>query len=219
MIRFQQRRPRLAIFATVASGLFLSACGSLEGNLALGVVGTTIAGSHSPNSEIQQIYYLGVFDPREQLPPQVYRVRVHGQASAISATRFASGWVQASVVDSLATSVGFDEQGDIKIGKQDNQFTPIETGRRLVLFGPEGFREAPKDHRLVIVMGSNPEDFFNAIDQSLGVVAEAIDERRNAALGRLLFEALAAVKAERERITELVKEVDRELPKREGAIQ
>ncbi len=206
--------PKLCVVA--ASAVILSACGTLEGKVALGVVGTTLAGSNSPNSEIQQIYYLGVFDPREQLPPQIYRVRVHGQASAISATRFASGWVQANVVDSLATSIGFDQEGDVQIAKKENQFTPIETGRRLVLFGPEGFREAPKDHRLVIVMGSNPEDFFNAIDQSLGIVAEAVDERRNTALGRLLFDALAEVKAERERLAGLVRATESELPARTG---
>ena len=38
----------------------------------------------------------------EQVPPSVYRVRVKGQASFLSATKFASGWVPADLVDSLS---------------------------------------------------------------------------------------------------------------------
>ena len=48
----------------------------------------------------------------------------------------------------------------------------LPTGRKLVLFGPEGFRPVPKNHRLVIVMGSNPEEFFKAIDESLGMISK-----------------------------------------------
>ena len=89
----------------------LSACESTEGNVALGIIGATFVGGQAPTHEIEQIYYLGAFDPQGQLPPQVYRVRVHGQASFIGFMRFASGWVHASLIDSLGSSVGFNKEG------------------------------------------------------------------------------------------------------------
>lgn len=195
---------------TVALGF---ACGAQMGcsgltpaeNMAAGTVGATIVGARSPSHEIEQIYYLGVFDPQEQVPPTVYRVRVHGQASFISFTNFASGWVRADLIDSLGSGVEFEKQGNgISITKgNEDQLTALKTGRRLILFGPEGFREAPKDHRLVIVMGSSPEEFFNAVDESLDVVSQAIDEQRNTKLSQSLFEALVQIKGERERLSNL----------------
>lgn len=174
-------------------------------NMAAGTVGATIVGARSPSHEIEQIYYLGVFDPQEQVPPTVYRVRVHGQASFISFTNFASGWVRADLIDSLGSGVEFEKQGNgISITKgNEDQLSSLKTGRRLILFGPEGFREAPKDHRLVIVMGSSPEEFFNAVDESLDVVSQAIDEQRNTKLSQELFEALVQIKGERERLSTL----------------
>ena len=98
--------------------------------------------SRAPTSEIQQVYYLGVFDPLEQVPPTVYRVTVHGQASAISAMRFASGWVPAHLIDSLQSRVTQDmDSGDVGVSGGEN-LSRIKTGRRLIQFGPEGFREA-----------------------------------------------------------------------------
>ena len=81
-----------------------------------------------------------------------------------------------------------------------------------MMFGPEGFREAPKDHRLVIVMGSNPEDFFKAIDTSLGVVAEAMEEQQFAAIDRELFDLLARIKSERDALAGIVAKTNAELP-------
>ena len=197
----------------------LSACESTEGTVALGVIGATVAGANSPSQEIQQIYYLGAFDPQGQLPPTVYRVRVHGQASFISFVRFASGWVPAPFIDSLGSSVGFAEEKSTSIsidpGASD-KLSELTAGRRLMLFGPEGFREAPKDHRLVVVMGSSPEDFFNAIDQSLGIIAEARSKQRDNKLDKKLFAALAALRDERATIDGLNKAVDADIPKPAG---
>ena len=181
-----------------------------------GIVGTTILGARSPSHEIEQIYYFGVFDPQEQVPPTVYRVRVHGQASFISFMRFGSGWVPAQLIDSLGTGIEFQKEGGgLSITKAgDDVLSSLQTGRRLVQFGPEGFRESPKNHRLVIVMGSSPEKFFAAIDQSLGVVSEVIEEQRNSRLSFLLFEALSEVKSERERLYDLEKDIEADLPKR-----
>ena len=85
-----------------------------------------------------------------------------------------------------------------------------------MLFGPEGFREAPEDHRLVIVMGSNPERFFQAIDESLGVISQAKMEQQGSALNRLLLEELARLKKERESLDDLVKDVEADMPERKG---
>lgn len=203
--------------------LLASGCGSTEQNLALGVGAAAVLGGQAPNNEIEQIYYLGVFDPEDQLPPSVYRVRVRGQASFYSNTRFASGWVKASLVDSLGSSVSFAKAATEQAGaeflgadqasfsKGDNLLTEGVGGdRRLVVFGPEGFREAPKDHRLVVVMGASPEKFFQAVDESLGAVADFRMEQRAAeylvAIGQaeataaaqeaLAKETVAALKAE-----------------------
>ena len=63
----------------------------------------------------------------------------------------------------------------------------LQEGRALVQFGPEGFRTAPREHRLVIVMGASPEAFFSAIDQSLGTVARIQQIQRQEAASRELF--------------------------------
>ncbi len=185
-------------------------------NMALGTVAATVVGARSPSHEIEQIYYLGVFDPQEQVPPAVYRVRVHGQASFISRTHFASGWVRADLIDTLGTGIEFDKKdGSISIKKgNDDLVSSMQTGRKLILFGPEGFREAPKDHRLVIVMGSSPEAFFNAMDESVSVVSKVMEEQGNTKLSQMLFEALAKIKGERERLTDIKNDVNADLPAR-----
>jgi hypothetical protein len=178
-------------------------CTTTKDTVAATIGGTALL-AHSPNNEIEQIYYLGVFDPQEQVPPTVYRVRVHGQASAMSFMRFASGWVPADVIDSLGTSVGFQEAGAaLKTEDAQKLSEALPVGRKLVLFGPEGFRQAPKDHRLVIVMGSSPEKFFKAIDTSLGMVSEAKVQQRNTELQQELLKALLEISNERQRLDEL----------------
>lgn len=193
----------------------LAGCATLEQSIGLGASGAILLGARTPAQEIEQIYYLGVFDPQEQVPPTVYRVRVHGQASILSSMKFASGWVQASVIDSLGTHVEFNKDSNqVEITKGDDKdLSSMQTGRRLVLFGPEGFREAPKDHRLVIVMGSSPEKFFNALDSSLSVVSQVMSERRGDSIDKLLLEAITKTQAERERLDDLAKDVANDMPK------
>jgi hypothetical protein len=48
----------------------------------------------------------------------------------------------------------------------------LQTGLQLIIFGPEGFREAPRDHRLVIVMDSNSKGFFDVAGSGLATVAQ-----------------------------------------------
>jgi hypothetical protein len=207
----------LVMLALVGLG---SGCTTTSDTIAA-VIGGTAFLAHSPNNEIEQIYYLGVFDPQEQVPPTVYRVRVHGQASAISFTRFASGWVPAEVIDSLGTSIRFEKAGGApNIEDTEKMNNALPTGRKLVLFGPEGFRSAPEDHRLVIVMGSNPEGFFRAIDESLGKVSEVKVKQRNMRLQQRnmrlqqdVSETLLQISNERQRLDELVKDIDADLGK------
>lgn len=212
MVCRRRRAPSVGLkIISLVFCLVFAGCGSITPleNFTYGSIAATLLGGQSPNNEIQQIYYLGVFDPQEQVPPTVLRVRVHGQASFISLTRFASGWVPAQLIDSLSSGVKFQSKtGDLSITKAgEGEVAALKPGRRMVLFGPEGFREAPKDHRLVIVMGSSPEDFFNAIDQSLGAVSEVLEERRATELTRELFEALVQIKSEKDTLASLEKNV------------
>jgi hypothetical protein len=185
-----------------------SGCSSTSETVAASI-GLTALAAHSPTHEIEQIYYLGVFDPQEQVPPTVYRVRVHGQASSISFMRFSSGWVPAGLIDSLGTSISFQKAGaTLKIEEDEKLVSMLPTGRKLVLFGPEGFRQAPKDHRLVIVMGSEPEKFFKAIDISLGMVSEMKAKQFSAELQQDVLMALLEISKERQRLDELAKGID-----------
>lgn len=206
-----RRKRNTAPMLLCVAAFTLSACHTTHENWALGI-GATALLARAPTQEIEQVYYLGVFDPQDQVPPTIYRVRVFGQASAMSSTYFASGWVPAQVIDSLTSQVGANVPsasgpGGVQITKSEHDLSRMETGRRLVQFGPEGFRETPRDHRLVIVMGSSPESFFSAIDTALGTVAQAQAESRDNALVLQLFESLRALRTE----NELLQDIDREL--------
>lgn len=200
--QFCLRAVRMFIVATGITTL--AACGSTEETAGL-LVGLTALGAQSPSSEIQQTYYLGVFDPQEQVPPSVYRVRVHGQSSFISVARFATGWVPAEFADALGTSISFNKDtGKVEFDKAEALKTSITNGRRLIVFGPEGFRESPGNHRLVIAMGSSPETYFNAINEALGTIAAATQGGTgDVTLQRDLFAALEVISKEQERIARL----------------
>jgi hypothetical protein len=165
--------------------LTAAGCTSIEG-MAVALIGTTIAGARSPSHELEQVYYLGVFDPDDQLPPSLYRLTVRGQASFISAVKFASGWLPAHLVDSLETRIQFKEKGtELEFTSSDPaRKASLTPGRRLMLFGPEGFREAPSDYRLVVVMGSNADEYFQAVEQVMGAMAAAKREEAMTPEGR-----------------------------------
>lgn len=195
---------RLSILALC---LFCSACGGLSHIAQRNIAGgeSALAGTIFPTTALEQIYYLGVFDPQEQLPPTIYRVRVKGQSSFFNSTRYASGWVPAAVIDSLGSTARFDNVNShgVTVSKAEEGMQTKLTGRRLVLFGPEGFREAPKDHRLVIAMGNSPEKFFQAVDEALGIVAAVTQGGSGPALEQDLFKELLRVKTEHERLDQL----------------
>lgn len=185
----------------------LGACGNLSvvQRNQVGLLTAATVGAVTPGSEVEQTYYLGSFDPRGQLPPAVYRIRVRGQASVLNQTRFASGWAPAGLVDSLT--------GGIKLAGNGREVAPTQTpsasdvilhaGRGLVLFGPEGFREAPRDHRLVITMGSSPEMVEQAFSSALGLVARVRFGQPSGALDRELFETLTQLRSERAKLDAL----------------
>ncbi len=194
--------------------LSLAACGSTRSNLAA-TAGATLYAAIAPSSEIEQIYYLGAFDPLEQVPPTIYRVRVRGQASTLSNTRFASGWVPAPLIDSLGGSVAFqgEKKTQVTLTKADDAYESVlPVGRRMIMFGPEGFRESPANHRLVIVMGSDPDKFFQGMDQAVGAWNEALLERGDTELSLLLLRANLAVQRDRDRLAAFTRGLDRELP-------
>jgi hypothetical protein len=191
--------------------VFVLACALLAGCRTQGqttalIAGTAAWGAYAPSQEIQQIHYLGVFDPAEQVPPTVYRVRVRGQASFLCFTKFASGWVPAEVVDSLGKKIEFEGNGyGVSMTAVENAVpeAKLTPGKGLFVAGPEGFRPVPKNSRLVIMMGADASGFFEGIQTALGNVTAASLEKRDEDLNRLIFEALVSVKAERERLTDL----------------
>jgi len=197
----------VAATAVVALIGIAEGCGTAAGNLGVGAGVVTVLGGESPSQELEQVYYLGVFDPQEQVPEAVYRLTVRGQASIYSGMRFSSGWVPAKFVDSLNTQIGSSSDPTTRpvIDKGEAELLAnLKPGRRLMLFGPEGFREAPPDHRLVIVMGSNPEAFFHAIDLTLGALAQAQVERLPAEDAKKIADAMAAAKQQEDQLNQLL---------------
>jgi hypothetical protein len=201
-------RSGVAAVLVAGQALVLGGCADplISGTVG-GIIATTIVGGRSPSHEIEQVYYLGVFDPDDQVPPSLYRLIVRGQASLISRMNFASGWVPASFVDSLASRIEFTSKaGDLQFstGKGVDPVT-LKVGRRLVMFGPEGFREAPADHRLVVVMGSNPEAYFTAVEEVMGAVAAARKEQSQTAVDMRLRirEEMLKLAEERVKLAEL----------------
>ena len=57
-------------------------------------------------------------------------------------------------------------------------------------------------------MGSSPEKFFGAIDETLSKVSEVIEGRRNTNLTQKLFQALVVARTDRERLAELRRDLD-----------
>ena len=157
--------------------------------------GAAIA-ANIPEGEVYQVYYLGVFDPIEQVPPTFYRITVRGQASIASDMKFASGWVPAEAIDTLTSRTTMDRQGQISLNNEGQQV--ISPRRKFVLMGPEGVREGPDKHRLVIVMGASPHNFFSAVDSTLGELLDINREASEAPFKEDMFEELKDLAQERQ---------------------
>jgi len=194
------------VLVLLLSSLFLVGCATPAQTTGLILGAATAAGAYSPDREIEQVYYLGVFDPREQVDPTIYRIRIHGQASLLSTVKFASGWVPAPVVDSLAGRliINANGNGDVQISHPDStNYVELTTGRRFWSFGPEGFRENPKDYRLVVVMGGSPDAFFKSIDRALGDIGAAQNQTSAKAVQSKIIEQLLELEKSRVELQEI----------------
>ncbi|MBL0729404.1 hypothetical protein [Piscinibacter sp. HJYY11] len=178
----------------------------MQRNQVAGAVGL-VAASMTPNADLEQTYYLGSFDPQGQVPPAVYRIRVRGQSSLLSNVRFASSWVPAEVVDALTGAIEINpKDGRLDVKNDGGGVTGIANGRGLVMFGPEGFREAPRNHRLVIVMGSSPETVDQAFSSALGTVAKVRAGESTVGFDKGIVDLLASLGDEKLRLRALVRE-------------
>ncbi len=201
--------PFLSYLPTTILGLtllvFASGCATPAQTAGLVVGGVTLAGATIPASAFEQIYYLGVFDPEEQLPPAMYRITVRGQSSFLNSTKFASGWVPASTIDSLTGTVSINGGGpnDGATVTAGNENAGFKVGRRLVMFGPEGFREAPANHRLVVVMGADPSGYFKQIDQALGEISSGATAARDSDLINRILQEMTEVNTTKNRAQQL----------------
>ena len=183
---------------------YLVGCSTTEQTIALSAAGATFLGGATPTSEIEQIYYLGIYDERSQLPPEFYRIKVHGQASTLSEMTFGSGWVPAKLVDTLnPDSQARLSNTDIKSAGQDPCGDNFLQGRKLILYGPEGFRRVPDCYRLALVMGSNPSAFFGALDEAMGYIHKAKSEERNSQLTIQLLKHQSQLHLESSRLEDL----------------
>src|SRR6185436_10478783 len=82
---------------------------------------------------------------------------------------------------------GSETRFSLDTDQDQSKLSSLKPGRRLMMFGPEGFREAPADHRLVIVMGANPKAFFEAIDTALGDLSQvSVDSGNKAVMKQML---------------------------------
>ena len=70
----KNQRLGAAMNVVFLAGLCVSAggCGSAAGNFIVGAGAVTALGGEAANQELEQVYYLGVFDPQEQVPEAVY---------------------------------------------------------------------------------------------------------------------------------------------------
>ena len=161
-----------------------------------GVVAVLLLLAGCAATRLNEYYYHGTYDPEAQLPQEVYRYRVNGFAGNFSSLKFASGWLPKDMVDPLDTQLKFDK--DDKIGTTSNTKGTFDSFRPLYIFGPEGFRKAPQDHRFCIVMSQNPEKIFQMAAKFSGrkseqqlkneqTVVNGLLERRKTALERLLL--------------------------------
>lgn len=194
----QPLQPIMGLAFALISAL-LAGCATPAQTAGLAVGATTLAGAQMRSDELEQIYYLGVFDPVEQIPPSIYRITVRGQSSFLNKSRFASGWVPAPLIDSLsarADDAGFGETRFTEPAGATDLPSPAFTGRKLMMFGPEGFREAPKNHRLVIVMGGDPSAYFDAVDGALADMGGVTVQRGNEVALKQLTDAFSAATQE-----------------------
>jgi hypothetical protein len=118
---------------------------------------------------VQTTHYLSVFDPQEQVVQELYRVQITGEADAsVTNTTFATGWVDAASADLATAKVEPGDGGIIHTSGGTSAtaaaLSPVAAERRFFEVGPLGVATEPQNYRFVVVMGANPEKFFNTIE-------------------------------------------------------
>lgn len=126
-------------------------------NVSLGLL-VVSCGCHA--TEIKTTHYLGVFDPAEQVPQELYKITIQGRASSVSNVKYATGWVPAAQADLLQSDLRHDDSGAVKLAGGDSGTVSVGPRRRFFEIGPTGVSTEPDDGRFVIVMGSDPDYFF-----------------------------------------------------------
>jgi len=102
------------------------------------------------------------------------------------------------MADSLTSRIEYDEKGTLGVSKSSNAPVSLQTGRRLILFGPEGFREAPRDYRLVIIMGTDPSKYFQSVSDVMSKVAAGGRTTENSALVTSILLALTKAESDKD---------------------
>ena len=126
-----------------------------------------LPGCWASGSFVQTTHYIGVFDPHEQVPQELYRVTITGESDLLSSVKYGSGWVAASAADLLA----MDTDGGVNAAATKDslpaQSAPpphLEARRRFFEIGPLGVSTEPQDGRFVVIMSSDPNQFFRRLE-------------------------------------------------------
>jgi len=158
--------------------------------LALGLLSCTA-------TKVRTTHYLASFDPEDQVPPELYKIQIRGDASAFSNVKYGSGWVPASQADLLEVDVRQNDQGRVEITGNSAKGVSVTARRRFFEIGPAGVSTQPQDGRFVVVMSANPDYFF----QKLGMLTRfgkddsAVDASKTALLGIVGEKQVATAKA------------------------
>src|SRR5262245_17305602 len=96
-------------------------------------------------TRIRTTHYLGVFDPQEQVPAELYRIQIDGDASWASNVKYGSGWVPASQADLLTYDVRPNTQGKFEITGGTSAPVDVRARRRFFEIGPTGVSTEPEN--------------------------------------------------------------------------
>lgn len=135
-------------------------------------------------TEVETTHYLGVFDPQQQVTQELYKLEIKGCANFASNADFASGWIPAGVADLVSEGIESKRtEGGAVVGHRtaegDVPEAVVKPSRQFFEIGPLAVSKAPQDHRFVVVMGSDPDFFF----QKMGLLTTLGEDPDAASLG------------------------------------
>lgn len=145
-------------------------------------------------TRIHTIHYLGVFDPQDQVPPELYRIDISGRAGAFSNVKYGSGWVPARQADLLVQDIRPDDQGRISVTGDETRTVSVTPRRRFFEIGPFAVATEPDDGRFVVVMSADPDYFFKKIGMltRFGKDDSALATARTALINKVQEKRIAA---------------------------